>query len=88
MKNIIIEFRPRSQEEIAWFMKHDKKLYLKIRTIIEDIKLHPYSGLGKPEALRFELSGYWSRRINREHRLVYKVEGDLIIIIASCRFHY
>jgi toxin YoeB len=84
----ILRFEKRAQKELKWMEKHEKILLIKVNILIEDIKLHPYSGIGKPEALRFELSGYWSRRINREHRLVYKVEGDLIIIIASCRFHY
>jgi len=84
----ILRFEKRAQKELKWMEKHEKILLIKVNILIEDIKLHPYSGLGKPEALRFELSGYWSRRINREHRLVYKVEGDVIIIVASCLFHY
>ena len=83
----ILRFEKRAQKELKWMEKHEKILLIKVNILIEDIKLHPYSGLGKPEALRFELSGYWSRRINREHRLVYKVEGDVIIIVASCLFH-
>ena len=83
-----VEFESRAKKEIAWFMKYDKRLYEKTKQIIDDIKLHPYSGIGKPEALKFELSGFWSRRISKEHRLVYKIEGNVIIVIASCRFHY
>ena len=84
----ILRFEQRAQKELKWMEKHDKILLNKVNTLIEDIKLHPYEGLGKPEALKFELSGYWSRRITMVHRLVYKVEGDVIIILASCLFHY
>jgi len=59
----------------------------RINALIEDIRRHPFTGLGKPEPLRFELKGWWSRRIDREHRLVYKVTGDTITV-AQCRFHY
>lgn len=83
-----IEFRKRAKEEFEHFEKHDKKIFLKILQLLEDIKLHPYSGLGKPEALRNTLSGYWSRRITKEHRLVYRIKDNIIIVISSCRFHY
>ena len=59
----------------------------KFSQIIHDIKLHPFEGIGKPEPLKHELSGAWSRRINREHRLVYEVD-DEIILILSARAHY
>jgi toxin YoeB len=65
----------------------DKKIAKKIIVLIRDISRNPYSGLGKPEPLKYELSGYWSREINQEHRLVYRVE-DNIIEILSCKFHY
>jgi toxin YoeB len=59
----------------------------KINALVEDIQRHPFSGIGKPEPLKRNLQGFWSRRINREHRLVYRVEkGELQI--AQCRFHY
>lgn len=75
-------------KEFEYFLKYDQKISVKITRLLEDIKLHPYTGIGKPEALKNNLSGYWSRRITKEHRLVYKVENGIIIIIASCRFHY
>jgi len=59
----------------------------KIRTLIEDIQRHPYTGLGKPEPLKRNLRGFWSRRITREHRLVYRIEAG-VVQIAQCRFHY
>lgn len=65
----------------------DKKIYAKIVRLIKDIDRSPYTGLGKPEPLRHDLAGYWSRRITEEHRLVYKVNEDAILI-AACRFHY
>jgi toxin YoeB len=65
----------------------DKKIQRKIIELIKDIDRNPFQGLGKPEALKHDLSGYWSRRINKEHRLVYKVTNDEIIIL-SCKYHY
>jgi toxin YoeB len=66
---------------------NDKKIAKKIMNLIKDIERTPYTGLGKPEPLKYELSGYWSREITQEHRLVYKVENEVIEILA-CRFHY
>jgi len=66
---------------------NDKKTAKKIMSLIKDISRDPYDGLGKPEPLKYELSGYWSREITREHRLVYKVTDDVIEIL-SCKFHY
>ncbi len=65
----------------------NKKLYAKIVRLIKDIQRSPFTGLGKPEPLRHELTGYWSRRIDVEHRLVYKVTNEAVIII-SCKYHY
>jgi toxin YoeB len=65
----------------------DKKIYSKIVALIKDIQRDPFSGLGKPEALKYELSGLWSRRITEEHRLVYRVT-DVDVIVVSCKFHY
>ena len=81
-------FSNRALKEFEYFVKHDKVILNKILKLIEDIKLHPHTGLGKPEALKNNLSGHWSRRITKEHRLVYKIDGDTIVIVASCRFHY
>ncbi len=65
----------------------DKRVHQRIVDLIKDILRHPFSGLGKPEPLKYELKGYWSRRINDEHRLVYRVTIDAVIIV-SCRYHY
>jgi toxin YoeB len=69
-----------------WY-KNDRRIAEKIEKLIEDIVRHPTEGLGKPEALKGNLDGFYSRRISQEHRLVYKIEGDNIII-TSCRGHY
>jgi toxin YoeB len=86
MKKKIIFEQTAFQDFTEW-AGIDKKLYRRIVNLIKDIIREPYSGIGKPEALKHELSGYWSRRINGEHRLVYKVD-DEFITIASCKYHY
>ncbi len=65
----------------------DKKIAKRIMALIKDIQRNPFDGIGKPEPLKHHLSGYWSRRITDEHRLVYRIEEGTIII-ASCKFHY
>ena len=59
----------------------------RINLLIKDVERSPYEGVGKPEALKHNLSGWWSRRIDQEHRLIYTVDGD-VITIAQCRYHY
>jgi toxin YoeB len=74
----------------AWALE-DKRIYKKILALIKDIKRSPYEGIGKPEPLKYELSGYWSRRIDEEHRLVYQViegEDETTLVIISCKNHY
>ncbi|WP_269321701.1 Txe/YoeB family addiction module toxin [Planktothrix paucivesiculata] len=80
-------FIPRSFDEFNQWAMEDKKIYTKIVTLIKDIQRDPFSGLGKPEALKHDLSGLWSRRITQEHRLVYNVTDEEIVIV-SCKFHY
>lgn len=82
-----IAFEPEAFEQLGLWTIEDKKIFKKILELIKDIQREPFSGIGKPEALKYELQGYWSRRITDEHRLVYKVEEDLIIIL-SCKYHY
>jgi toxin YoeB len=84
-KRIIFE-NPAFEDFNQW-ASLDKKIYQKIVALIKDINRSPFTGLGKPEALKHKLTGYWSRRINDEHRLVYKVTDEAIIIIA-CKYHY
>ena len=85
MKNL--EFDTAAFEDLAWWVKHDRKQALKIIKLIQEVQRNPFEGIGKPEKLKHDLSGCWSRRINQEHRLVYQVLDDKIRIIA-CRYHY
>jgi toxin YoeB len=82
-----VAFLPRGFDEFNLWAVEDKKTYAKIVSLIKDIHRDPFSGLGKPEALKHNLSGLWSRRITDEHRLVYSVTEEEVVII-SCRFHY
>ncbi len=82
-----ITFSKNAWEDYTSWQKEDKKITKKINSLIKEIMRTPYEGNGKPEPLKFELSGYWSRRIDREHRLVYQVEQNEILIY-SCRYHY
>ena len=83
-----ILFEPRAWQEYLDWQLEDKKMLKRINQLIEDIKRHGQSeGIGKPEPLKYGLSGFWSRRINDAHRLVYKVQDDNLLIIA-CKSHY
>ena len=82
-----IVFEASAFKDFNGWVKLDKKIYRKIVELIKDIDRSPFTGLGKPEALRHNFSGYWSRRINSEHRLVYKVTDEELIILA-CKYHY
>ena len=78
--------------ENAWgdylhWQKADRKILERINYLIQEILRSPYEGIGKPEPLEYDLTGYWSRRIDSEHRLVYKVESGAVLI-AQCRYHY
>jgi toxin YoeB len=84
---MIVSFESNAFDDFNEWTKFDKKRYQRIVNLIKDIRRDAFQGLGKPEALKHELHGYWSRRIDDEHRLVYKVENDRLIII-SCKFHY
>ncbi|AXY24308.1 Toxin YoeB (plasmid) [Komagataeibacter saccharivorans] len=79
------------EDYLSWF-RSDHAVLEKVNALIEDVRRHPFQGLGKPEPLKGQLSGWWSRRITGEHRLVYRVQGrageDQRIEIAQCRFHY
>ena len=74
-------------QDYLYWQSNDKKVLKRINTLIKDIKRSPYDGIGNPEPLKHNWSSYWSRRIDREHRLVYKYENQSIII-AQCRYHY
>jgi toxin YoeB len=83
----LLTWHTSSWEDYLYWQANDKEIVKKINGLLKDILRNPFSGLGKPEPLVGNYKGYWSRRINEEHRLIYKVE-DKMIIVASCRFHY
>ncbi len=82
-----IQFTSSAWHDYNWFQKRERQSLKKINQLIKETMRTPFDGTGKPEPLRENLSGYWSRRINSEHRLVYRVTETTLIII-SCRFHY
>ena len=82
-----LEFDPGAFEDLAWWIEQDRKQALRVVKLIEATQRTPFEGLGQPEPLKHELAGCWSRRIDREHRLVYQVSDDKIRILA-CRYHY
>ena len=84
---MLITFTQNAWEDYIYWQKTDKKIVKKINDLIRAIRKDPFNGIGKPEPLKFDLSGYWSRRIDREHRLVYQTL-DKELIIYACRYHY
>ena len=82
-----LTFTPSAWDDYQWFVHHDRKLLKRLNQLIQDTLRTPFEGIGKPEPLKGDLSGYWSRRINDEHRLVYTTKRDALLIIA-CRYHY
>jgi toxin YoeB len=80
-------FAGKAWEDYLYWQRTDKKILNRINTLIKDIKRSPFDGIGKPEPLKHALAGYWSRRINDEHRIVYKVT-DNSILLAQLRYHY
>lgn len=82
-----VSFSPNAWADFMHWQRADFKLLLKIAKLIDEVRQDPFAGTGKPEALKGNYQGYWSRRINKEHRLVYKV-NDERVTIAGCRYHY
>ena len=82
-----IIFDPDAWEDYLYWQGHDKIMIKRINALIKDIARHPFEGIGQPEALKYDWSGYWSRRIDQEHRFIYRVLPDAILI-AQCRYHY
>ena len=80
-------FSDNAWEEYTSWLKEDKKVLKRINELIKDIERNKFKGIGKPEPLKHQLAGYWSRRITDEHRLIYSIDGENINII-SCRYHY
>ena len=83
---MLLEFEGRARTDLAHWKRHNQAIYARIRRLIEAIEVDPFGGIGKPEMPR-DLADHWSRRITREHRLVYRVEADRIIVIQA-RGHY
>jgi toxin YoeB len=84
MKYIFVD---ESWEDYLYWQKTNKRMLVKINDLLKDITRHPFDGLGKPEKLKYKYKGYWARRIDSEHRLIYRIKEDEIHI-AKCRFHY
>ncbi|MFM6947365.1 MAG: Txe/YoeB family addiction module toxin [Flavobacteriales bacterium] len=82
-----ISFTPKAWEDYQYWMGQDKKKVVKINQLLKDILRNPFEGIGMPEPLKFQYSGFWSRRIDQTHRLVYKVDANQIIVV-KCRYHY
>ncbi|HQC27496.1 MAG TPA: Txe/YoeB family addiction module toxin [Treponemataceae bacterium] len=82
-----IIFSPEAFDDLCEWAQIDQKIHSKIATLIKDIRRSPFQGLGKPEPLKHKYSGYWSRRITGEHRLIYKIGKEKIFIVA-CKYHY
>ena len=82
-----LEFDIDAFEDLAWWIGQDRQKALRIVSLIKDVQRDPFKGIGRPEPLKHELKGCWSRRIDQEHRLVYQVTEEKIRILA-CRFHY
>jgi toxin YoeB len=80
-------FVDESWDDYLYWQKTDKRMLARINNLLRDIKRQPFAGMGKPEPLKHKYRGYWSRRIDGEHRLIYKIKVDEILI-AKCRFHY
>lgn len=85
MRNL--EFDPAALDDLAWWVQRDRKLALRIIRLVQEVQKDPFQGIGKPEPLKYELAGCWSRRIDDVHRLVYQVLADRIRVLA-CRYHY
>ncbi len=85
MKKILFEVI--AHEQFQKWEVQNKKIFKKITELLDDTRQNPFKGIGKPEPLKHQFKGYWSRRIDKEHRLVYKVNDDAVIVI-SCMYHY
>jgi toxin YoeB len=84
---MILSFADDAWDDYLYWQQQDKKILKKINRLIKEIQREPFEGIGEPEPLKYNWSGYWSRRITIEHRLVYKITDDTLLI-AQCRYHY
>lgn len=89
---MILQFSSQAWDDFGYLLDREPKLAKKCRKLLKEISRHPFEGTGNPEPLKHQLSGYWSRRINQEHRIVYQVisneDDEQICFIAQCRNHY
>ena len=83
----MINWHIQAWEDYIYWQANDKQIVKRINALIKDILRNPFDGIGKPEPLKFQWSGFWSRRINHEHRLIYTIQDEQLII-AQCRYHY
>ena len=87
-----IVFTKNAWEDFEYWIENDPELVIKIKELLKSIRQNPFTGIGKPEPLKYDLKGFWSRRISSEHRLVYKISDvkgvDQKCFILQCRFHY
>lgn len=84
---MILSWTDKVWEDYLFWQAQDRKILKRINALIKDTQRNPFEGLGNPEPLKHQFSGFWSRRIDKEHRLVYQVENNMLLI-AQCRFHY
>lgn len=84
---MLIKFSDRAWDDYLYWQQSDKITLRRINSLIKEIQRSPFEGIGKPEPLRHNLAGFWSRRIDEQHRLVYAIEADCILL-AQCRYHY
>ena len=84
---MLFKFEKNALKDLKFWKQNEKNIYKKIFKLLKNIEISPFKGIGKPEPLRENLSGFWSRRISQEHRLVYTVQDNVITVI-SCRYHY
>ncbi len=84
---MLLTFTENAWEDYLYWQKVDKRILKKINALIKDVQRTPFEGAGRPEQLKYDLAGYWSRRIDQEHRLVYQVTETELLIYA-CRYHY
>ena len=82
-----LQFSENAWEDYSYWQRTDKSILKRINVLIKDIPRSPFEGIGKPEPLKHAFAGFWSRRINDEHRMVYRVEGE-VMFIAQLRYHY
>lgn len=86
-KEVAISWTPVAWDEYLYWHKQDFRMVEKINALLDECMHEPFQGTGKPEPLKGTLTGFWSRRIDREHRLVYMVEADVVYVV-KCRYHY